>query len=111
MPLEKHNLEDIGKVLIEGAESEFWELMKEGIDDELERLERVFTESLAEFKDFPASECKLKVLAYLAEKEHMKGLKDMPTDVIQMLSPSVKNEENVDVYRSQKDFLPKEDLL
>lgn len=101
------NKEYIEKILREGAVSEFWEILKEALDENVENLERLLLNSVDDLEDLPADEVKLRLMLFKEKREHYRKLKELPYMIVQSFGSPDQSDLDLDVYNTKDDFLPK----
>lgn len=97
----------VKKVLSDGVTTEFWEMLKEAIDDKLKMLERNFLADLENLRDHSAEDCKIEVKFYLAKKAYLEGMKELPLMIVHSFGKPNQEEPDLDPYETADSFLPK----
>jgi len=104
--MEDFESKKIVKVMREGANSEFWQIIKSSIQESLDILEKNLIQDLPEFADILAEECKIEILTYNAKKKYLTKLLDTPKNIAAEYMPEVTEEEDFDVYDKPEKFMP-----
>lgn len=97
----------IEKILREGAVSEFWEIIKEALDENIENVDRMILTELEDLEDMPAEEFKIRLSILREKKKHYAMLKGTPYLIVQSLGEPEKLIDDLDVYDKKEDFLNK----
>lgn len=99
----------VKKTLIEGVNTDFWQILCEVLDDNLENLDRVFLQDVKDFEGLLAEECKIRMQVYLEKKKYLAKLKDLPRDIVESFNEVDQSQPDLDVYKTAKDFLSKQE--
>ena len=91
------------EVLRMGAESDFWQVMMEGINNMIENL-HIDHNSNSKLKDLPADQYKLENEIYLQKVANLKELQQLPNAIIVSMNDSPDDPVNHDPYATAEDL-------
>ena len=96
---------DIHKIIKEGVQSEFWQLILQSLDKRWNSLKDVFDSE--DFDNLSADEYRLAHVAAKITKQEIKNMKQIPEDIFHSLETGTTEKvESADPYKTAQDFLP-----
>lgn len=99
------NIEHVKGVLEQGESGEFWKIILEGLDTNIEELERQRDDP--DLIDLSAEQYKSKDMLLRAKIAHLKEMRDMPKSIPKHLEQPDQRQPEHDPYDKPEDLTPK----
>lgn len=92
------NPKSVIKIMREGYDSEFWRLICQAIDENLEDLDAQLIDYAGSCEEIPSEEVKIFMSTYQAKKNYLQKLKETPSLIVNSVMPIEEEVERVDPY-------------
>lgn len=106
--LKKYDSKQIEKILKEGVDTEFWEVLCSAIDESINISKERHLEDLDKFESMTPLECKFKITAFNEKLVMLEYLKGLPLSIFESIQPEIEDTSNPDPYNEASDFMPNE---
>lgn len=109
--LDPQNKEFTSNTLRNGVGGDFWKIVQEALDKNIENLKTVFLSDINNgvYDVLPSEECKIAIYLFKEKLSHYELLKELPLNIIQEFSTLDQEQIEFDPYKKAKDFLPKKE--